>query len=221
VALKLAGDPPLPAASGAHLGLARLHYAWNDLAAAEEHAQQSLHLARQLEHTDRFIASEVMLARLRLARGEVAAAWAQLAATEQAAQRPHLARMLPEITRRRRWTVLLQPGQAGRGGAPGARPTISRFVRCACSWRRATRVAALALLASLRAAAEAKGWQDELLQVTVLQALAHQAQGERRTALRRLEEALALAEPGGFIRLFVDEGAPMAEVAAALRLRGA
>jgi hypothetical protein len=38
-----------------------------------------------------------MLARLRLARGEVAAAWAQLAAAEQAAQRPHLARMLPEI----------------------------------------------------------------------------------------------------------------------------
>jgi LuxR family maltose regulon positive regulatory protein len=48
--------------------------------------------------------------------------------------------------------------------------------------------------------------------VTVLQALAHQAQGEMETALHRLEEALALAEPGGFIRLFVDEGAPMAEL---------
>jgi LuxR family maltose regulon positive regulatory protein len=110
VALKLAGDPPLPAAAGAHLGLARLYYAWNDLAAADDHAQQSLRLAQQLENTDRFIASEVMLARLRLARGEVAAAWAQLAAVEQAAQRPHLARMLPEIAAAQ-VTVLLQQGK--------------------------------------------------------------------------------------------------------------
>jgi LuxR family maltose regulon positive regulatory protein len=72
----------------------------------------------------------------------------------------------------------------------------------------------------LRAAAEAKGWQDELLQVTVLQALAHQAQGETETALHRLEEALALAEPGGFIRLFVDEGAPMAELLGAAAAQG-
>jgi LuxR family maltose regulon positive regulatory protein len=48
--------------------------------------------------------------------------------------------------------------------------------------------------------------------VTVLQALAHQAQGETETALHRLEAALTLAEVGGFIRLFVDEGAPMAQL---------
>jgi LuxR family maltose regulon positive regulatory protein len=80
--------------------------------------------------------------------------------------------------------------------------------------------AALALLASLRADAETKGWQDELLQVTVLQALAHRAQGEAEPALLRLEEALALAEPGGFIRLFVDEGAAMAELLGVAAARG-
>jgi LuxR family transcriptional regulator, maltose regulon positive regulatory protein len=49
-------------------------------------------------------------------------------------------------------------------------------------------------------------------EVMVLQAVAHQAQGETETALSLLGEALELAEPGGFIRLFVDEGAPMAEL---------
>ena len=57
---------------------------------------------------------------------------------------------------------------------------------------------------------EAKGWQDERLKVMVLQAVALQAHGEKDKAVQLLGEALALAEPGGFIRLFVDEGAPMA-----------
>ena len=61
----LAGEPPLPVTCGAHLGLARVHYEWNDLDAAEEHGQQSVQLAQQLEQTDRNIACEVMLARLK------------------------------------------------------------------------------------------------------------------------------------------------------------
>ena len=47
--LQLAGDPPLPVVCEAHLGLARICYEWNDLEAAEQHGQQSLQLARQLE----------------------------------------------------------------------------------------------------------------------------------------------------------------------------
>ena len=46
----------------------------------------------------------------------------------------------------------------------------------------------------------------------VLQAVAHQAHGEKDEAAHLLGDALALAEPGGFIRLFVDEGAPMAQL---------
>ena len=81
-------------------------------------------------------------------------------------------------------------------------------------------VSALVLLGSLRSAAEAKDWQDDLLKVTVLQALAHQALGEMDAALHQLEEALMLAAPGGFIRLFVDEGAPMAQLLAVAATRG-
>ncbi|MGH2782788.1 MAG: LuxR C-terminal-related transcriptional regulator, partial [Thermoleophilaceae bacterium] len=45
--------------------------------------------------------------------------------------------------------------------------------------------------------------------VMVLQAVAHHAYGEQDKALQLLGEALALAEPGGFIRIFLDEGEAM------------
>ncbi len=80
--LQLAGDPPLPIACEAHLGLARIFYEWNDLDAAEQHGQQSLQLARQIENIDRFVACEVFLARLKLAQGDVAGAAAMLAQAE-------------------------------------------------------------------------------------------------------------------------------------------
>ena len=51
-ALQLFGDQPLPIASEAHLGLARICYEWNDLDAAEQHGQQSLQLARQYDQRD-------------------------------------------------------------------------------------------------------------------------------------------------------------------------
>jgi LuxR family maltose regulon positive regulatory protein len=80
--------------------------------------------------------------------------------------------------------------------------------------------AALAVLGPLRQQAEAKSWADEQLKVMVLQAVAHHAQGEQDTAVHLLGDALALAMPGGFIRLFVDEGAPMAQLLSAAAAHG-
>ena len=42
----------------------------------------------------------------------------------------------------------------------------------------------------------------------MLQALAHQARGDLPAALAPLERALTLAEPEGYVRIFVDEGPP-------------
>jgi LuxR family maltose regulon positive regulatory protein len=72
--------------------------------------------------------------------------------------------------------------------------------------------AALALLEPLREQLEAKGWQDERLRVLALQALALHAQGREDEALRALDETMGPAECEGFIRLFLDEGAPMARL---------
>jgi LuxR family maltose regulon positive regulatory protein len=74
--------------------------------------------------------------------------------------------------------------------------------------------AALALLEPVRQEVEAKGWEDERLKVLILQAVALQLHGAKDAAVQRLGDALALAEPGGFIRLFVDEGRPLAQLLA-------
>jgi LuxR family maltose regulon positive regulatory protein len=57
-----------------------------------------------------------------------------------------------------------------------------------------------------------KAWADQELMALVLLAVAFDAHGERAKAAQLLDEALTLAEPGGFIRIFVDEGAPMARL---------
>jgi LuxR family maltose regulon positive regulatory protein len=52
----------------------------------------------------------------------------------------------------------------------------------------------------------------EKIQILILRALAENALGREDAALGVLLQALALAEPGGLIRIFVDEGEPMAQL---------
>ena len=61
-----------------------------------------------------------------------------------------------------------------------------------------------------------------VIEILVVQALAHHAQGDIPAALMPLEHALTLAEPEGYVRMFLDEGPPMAQLlreAAARRIR--
>ncbi len=71
---------------------------------------------------------------------------------------------------------------------------------------------AMGLLEHLLKAAEAGGRMGSVIEILVLQALAHEAQGDSSTALVPLERALSLAEPEGYVRIFVDEGLPMARL---------
>ena len=68
------------------------------------------------------------------------------------------------------------------------------------------------LLGRLRCAAEEGKRTGNLLEILVLQSLAHQAGGDLPAALASLHQALTLAEPEGYIRLFVDEGPAMASL---------
>ena len=54
----------------------------------------------------------------------------------------------------------------------------------------------------------------------VLQAVVHHANGEKDKALQVLRDALARAEPGGFIRIFVDEGLPIAQLLSEAAFQG-
>ena len=51
----------------------------------------------------------------------------------------------------------------------------------------------------------------------VLQVLAHSMDNEEQEALAILAQAMQLAEPEGYVRIFVDEGAPMASMLSRLR----
>jgi LuxR family maltose regulon positive regulatory protein len=69
---------------------------------------------------------------------------------------------------------------------------------------------ATGLLDRLLGAADAGHRTGTVIEVLVLQALADQVRGDVRAALESLTRALALAEPEGYVRMFVAEGAPMA-----------
>ncbi len=67
----------------------------------------------------------------------------------------------------------------------------------------------IALLEQLLVEAEASGRMGSVIEILVVQALAHEAQGNTTQALASMERALALAEPEGYVRIFVDEGETM------------
>ena len=66
------------------------------------------------------------------------------------------------------------------------------------------------LLARLLLDAEAKARMGSVLEILLLRALAFAAEAHRTEAMTSLERALRLGEPEGYIRVFVDEGEPMA-----------
>jgi LuxR family maltose regulon positive regulatory protein len=68
------------------------------------------------------------------------------------------------------------------------------------------------LLERLLQAAEEGGRTGSVIEILVLQALAHQTQGDIPAALGSLQRALTLSEPEGYVRVFVDEGPPMASL---------
>jgi len=69
-------------------------------------------------------------------------------------------------------------------------------------------------------AAEEGNRMGSVIGILILQALAHQAQGEITPALVPLERALTLAEPEGYVRIFVGEGKPMAELLTRIEVQG-
>ncbi len=209
--LQMVSEQPGPNTSDAYLGLARIHYEWNDLDAVQQYAQQSLQLARLFDRViDRYIISEVFLARLELARGDVDGAAAMLAQTEQAARQQNFTLRLPEIAAAQ-VLVLLRQGNL-TAAAQLAQQYDLPLSQARVLMSQNDPSAARAVLGQYRQQMETRGWQDERLHAMVLEALALDAHREPDRATQLLGDALALAEPGGFIRLFVDEGEPMAEL---------
>jgi LuxR family transcriptional regulator, maltose regulon positive regulatory protein len=78
---------------------------------------------------------------------------------------------------------------------------------------------ALSLLGRLLQATEAEGRAGVAIEAVALQALAQWRNGDGVGAMAALERAPRLAEPEGFVRLFVDLGLPMARLLQEARSR--
>ena len=79
---------------------------------------------------------------------------------------------------------------------------------------------ATGLLQRLLRAAEEGGRIGSVIEILVLQALAHEAQDDSPSALGPLQRSLRLAESEGYVRVFVDEGRPMARLLSEAAARG-
>jgi LuxR family maltose regulon positive regulatory protein len=71
---------------------------------------------------------------------------------------------------------------------------------------------AIGLLDRLLSNAQAAGRGASVVDAHLLLALAHDAWGQRAEALAQLDRALTRAVPAGYVRLFLDEGAPMEDL---------
>jgi len=216
--LQKAGDAPLPAFCEAHLGLARIGYQRNELDAAWRHWQASARFAPLLESTDRALACELFLFRLKLAQGDEAGASAALAKAELLAGQHGFSHRLSEIAAARA-ELSLREGDL-KAAAESARSHELPLWQARVCLAQGDWPAAAALLEPLRLRMKELGWEDERLRATVVEALARAGAGDGELAMSLLRDALAMAEPGGFVRIFVDEGEAMKRLLSEAQKRG-
>ena len=162
--------------------------------------------------------SQVFFARLKLAQGDVTGAEAILSEADQATRQNNFMLRMTEVAAVQVLVLLRQgnPAAAAHLAKAYALPISQARVHLA----QGDAAAALAVLEPYRLQMEARRWEDERLKVIVLQAVALYALGEIDQAGQVLGDALALSEPGGFMRIFIDEGLPMAELLSEASARG-
>jgi LuxR family transcriptional regulator, maltose regulon positive regulatory protein len=221
-----AGSRPAVMVGVAHLGLAEVLRERGELEAALRHATEAVRLCRQLAVGQWLGAALAVLAWVREAHGDHAGAVEAIGEAEQAVpSRPEAADLVfPVAVQRAR--LLLAHGEVAlaarwvseRGLGADDEPTYARereyLVLARVLLARDAPVRALGLLRRLHDLAVAQQRTGSLIEIRALQALALAAAGEEGGALEALTGALTLAAPEGHVRVFVDEGAPMAALLA-------
>jgi LuxR family transcriptional regulator, maltose regulon positive regulatory protein len=223
-ALAVAAEPdgPAPQVAGvAFVGMAGVLYERDELDAALAYATDGIALCRQLAYTPPLAHGLVTLARIRQAQGDRAGALDALGQAEGLQLSPVVVGLLnPVPAQRARLTLALGDVDTAarwvraRGLTAEDEPTYPRergylmLVRVLLAQQAPEQ--ALGLLERLHAQAAAQGRTGGVIQVRTLQALARQAIGDPRGVTAPLADALVLAAPEGYLRVFVDEGPPMA-----------
>jgi LuxR family maltose regulon positive regulatory protein len=231
------GAPVLPGAADMHVGMSSLHREHNDLQTAIQHllTSQALgELASMPQNPYRWCAA---MARIREAQGELDEALDLLDQAEHLYAANFSPNVRPVATLKAR--VWVAQGRLGEALAWTREQglsvenelsylhefdaiTLARVLLFLYQSDRADRSIqeAMGLLERLLKAAEEGGRKGSTIEILVLQSIAYHAQGDLLAALKPLQKALTLAEPEGYVRIFMDEGSPMTQLLLEAASRG-
>ncbi len=207
------------------VGLANLLREWNQLDAAHEHAVTGVEYGRRFGVNSLLVSGYVTLMRVLQAQGDVDGALDALRSAEQAVQTHHV-RLATGIELRTsrvvQWVAVGDLEAASRWAE--ACDGGSELEQMTLAWLRLAQgraAEAQRLLDRQRALAEAGGRTGRSIEILALQALALEAQGRPDEADTTLSQALSLARPEGYVRLFLEMGRPLRELLERSTTRGA
>jgi LuxR family maltose regulon positive regulatory protein len=216
--ISTAGRPSVTAAGPAHVGLGQAAYQRDDLDAALHHVSEGVALCRQLAYTPPLATGLATLAWIRQATGDPAGALDAIGQAMRAAPGPP---GLLNPVQAQRARLLLAHGDLAaaarwaeeRGLGADDQPDYVRepehLVLARVLITQGQPAQALALLDRLHAAAVTQDRTGSVIETGALRALALAACGDEAGAVAALAEALTLACPHGYVRIFADEGAAM------------
>jgi ATP/maltotriose-dependent transcriptional regulator MalT len=239
-ALQLAGEQGgsvLRGTADMYVGMSEIARERGDLQAAIQLLLRSQELGEHTELPQNRYRWRVAMARVREAEGDLGGALDLL----NEAERLYVSDFFPDVrpvpaVRARVWIAQGRLGEAlGWAREHGLSVddnlsylrefehiTLARLLLARYQGERAERSAyeAPRLLERLLLAAEAGGRTGRVIEILVLRALAHQALGDIPAALGFLDRAVTLAEPEGYVRVFVEEGPPMTSLLRVAAKRG-
>ena len=220
------GEPVLRGTADLYVGMSELHREHNNLDVATQHLLRSKELGEYTGLSQSRYRWCVALARIRQAQGDLDGALDLLREAEHLYVRDFFPNVRPVAALKTRvWVVQGRLGEAlgwvrERGLSVEDELSYLRefehitLTRVLMAWYKSDRtdssiLEAMGLLERLLKAAEEGKRTGSVIEILVLQVLAHQMQDDISAALNALQRALMLAEPEGYVRMFVDEGPPM------------
>ena len=215
------GQPVLPAAGIGHVGMAEVACQRNELDTALQHLTDGIPLCRQFNYTQPLATGLAALAWIRQAQGDHAGALEAMGEAGRAAPGPAMAGLLNPVPAQRARLLLAQGEVAaaarwveerglGADDDPGYPREPEYLVLARVLLAQDRPGPALTLLGRLHAAAAAQGRTGSVIEIQALRAPALAAAGDENAAVDTLAQALMLGCPQGYVRVFADEGPPMA-----------